>query len=344
MITERKKLLETLTKMMPGIDSKELVASMTQLHFTGKSLISYNDAVYVRCNLPTEFQCSVHARTLYNLLKQLDTEKVKLELVDNRLRLNTLGIAADLTIGEGTEINEILNALDKEIKTLKTIEPLPTDFLKAVELCSFSAMTKDIGGSFTCINVSDHYVMSSDRSRFSLFRMETTMAEIMFKAVVVPDLVKYDLKLYSATKGWIHFFESKDGLVFSVRRYSGEFPTKEIILYSNANPNPVKVALPEEVLSSLGLMGIFTEGQQQKYVQVTANDGQLIMKVSGINGTVTKKFKIDTKKNFTFNINPVFLTEILKRGMKVIEVNSDREQPMAFFRSKNFTHAIALMS
>ncbi len=274
----------------------------------------------------------------------MTSERVKVELVDNKLKLNSVGVAADLNIGEGSEIHDILEVIDKEIKTLKEIEPLPSDFLKAAELCAFSAFVKDIGGSFTCVKVEEHRMFSSDRTRFSCYEMDLVMAEMMFKAPVVTHMLNHELKLYSVTKSWIHFFEAKDGLVFSVRKYSGKYPTNEIIEITEASKAKVvsKIVLPDEVLQALGFLNIFTEGQEQKHCQVTAKGGMLSIQVSGTKGTVTKKLKVETKKEFTFGINPVLLGEILKRGMKTLEVSESDKTPMAFFRSKNFTHAIAL--
>jgi len=221
MIIDRKKLLDTLTKVMPGIDSKGLVEQMTNAHFTGKSLVTYNDQIY--CSIPfhTEFKCSIHAYTLFTLLNKLTCDNVKLELVDTTLKLTAVGVTASLNMGEGTEINQILESIEKEIKELKNIEPLPSDFINGVNLCAFSAFVKDVGGSFTCIKVAGKHMMSSDKTRFSLYEMSSTMPEIMFKATTALEMVKYDLKLMSETKSWLHFFEAKDGLVFSVRKYSG---------------------------------------------------------------------------------------------------------------------------
>lgn len=344
MIIERKKFLESIQKVLPGIDSKGLVEQMTNLHFTEKALVTYNDSIYCRLPFPTNFQCSCHASTLFNLLKGISGEKVKVELVDNSLKINAAGVAANLNIGEGTEINDILISIDKEIKELKNIEPLPSDFINAVNLCAFSAFVKDVGGSFTCIKVADHYMMSSDKTRFSLYEMASTMPEIMFKATVALDMVKYDLKLMSETKSWLHFFEAKDGLVFSVRKYSGEYPVAEILAMVGAVKSTSKITIPEEVLSALGFLNVFTEGQEQKHTQVTVKEGWMTLQVKGTKGAVTKKMKVESAKDFTFGINPSLLGEILKRGIRTIEIsNVDKTKPpMAFFRTKNFTHAIAL--
>ena len=346
MIIERKRLLASIQKVLPGIDQKNLVESMSNIHFNSKSLITFNDVAYCRLPFPTDFVCSVHGSTLYNLLKGLTGEKIKLELVKNSLKLNSVGVSADLNIGEGTEINEILNSIDKEIKELKNIEPLPSDFINAVNLCAFSAFVKDVGGSFTCIKVDGKHMMSSDKTRFSLYEMTSTMPEIMFKATVAMDMVKYDLKLMSESKSWLHFFEAKDGLVFSVRKYSGEYPVAEILAMVGVVTKTSKITIPEEVLSALGFLNVFTEGQEQKHTQVTVKEGWLTLQVKGTKGAVTKKMRVESAKDFTFGINPSLLGEILKRDIRTIEIsNVDKTKPpMAFFKMKNYTHAIALFS
>lgn len=344
MITERVKLLEIINRMLPGLDQKNLVGSMTMIHFQGNGLVTYNDSIFIKAQFPTDFKCAVHGQTLYNLLKGLDTEKVKLELVDNKLKINTVGVTANLNLAEGNEIDDILNAIDKEIKTLKTIERLPEDFLKAVELCMWSAFVKDVGGSFTCIQIADHYMMSSDRIRFSVYEMSELVSEMMFKASVATSLIKYQLKLYAVTRSWLHFFESKDGLIFSVRKYSGEYPVQEILnMVRNKEGKATKITLPDELTQALSFLNVFTEGQEQKHAQITVKGGQLSVNVQGVKGSVTKKMKIESNQDIEFGINPALLQEILRRGVKTIEVKSvEGKIPMAFFRSKNFTHAIAL--
>jgi hypothetical protein len=317
---------------------------MSQIHFTGKSLMTYNDQIFSKLLFTTDFKCSVHAQTIFNLLKNLETEKVKVELHENRLKINTAGVAAKLVVGEGTEINDILSSIEKEVENQRHTDSLPDDFLKAVELCAFSAFTKDIGGSFTCINVVDNYVMSTDRVRFSLYKMDRPMQPIMFKAQAAYDMIKYDLKFYSVSKSWIHFID-KDSLVFSVRKYSGEYPADEILAIVNKSTPVAKIVMPEEIMKALSFLNLFTEGQEQKHAQVTVKDGYMTIGVQGTKGAITKRVKVETTKEFDFGINPTLMGEILKRGLKTIEVAESvgkKEVPLAFFKTKNFTHAIVL--
>jgi DNA polymerase III sliding clamp (beta) subunit (PCNA family) len=342
MIIERKKLIESLQLVMPGIDQKELVESMTHLHFTGKCIVTFNDAAYVSLPFPTDFQCSVHGKTLFNLLKALDSEKVKIEPVGGKLKFQSKGIAADFATGEGTEINEILQTIDKEVKGLKKIEPLPNDFHQAIELCAFSAHTKDIQGSLTNIKVKGDRVYSTDRTRFSTYLMEGSVDEFMFKAGIAADMQRYALKLYAVTKSWIHFFESKNGVIFSVRKYVGEYPDGDILGLIKGFKASAKLTLPAEVQSALQTVGIFTEGQEEKRAEISCSDGYLSISTSGVKGSINKKMKVDsTAKPFSFSINPALLNEILKRGIKTVEVGSG-DVPLALFRSDKFTHCIAL--
>jgi len=354
MIFERKKFIEALLKMMPGVDKKGLVDQMTMFHFTGKEILTYNDQVFVRLPFLTDFECSVHAQTLYNLLNKLDTEKVKVELKDGRLKFNTAGVAASFTIGEGSEINEILNSVLNEIKSQTKFYNLPEDLMTALDLCRFSAFVKDIGGALTCIKIVDDKVLSTDRSRLSLYTMKVPIKSesFMVKASVVNDLLNYTPKLYCLTRAWIHFFESKDGLVYSVRRFEGDYPVEDALdLFSNAKPK-YRISLPDGVLDSIGFVKLFTDEQDQKTINIKVADGQMSINASGTRGIISKKLKdvintVDSATDFSFNINPIMLAEIIKLGCKELQIvnvkKGNDNLPLALFKVHNFRHIIALI-
>jgi hypothetical protein len=63
--------------------------------------------------------------------------------------------------------------------------------------------------------------------------------------------------------------------------------------------------------------------------------------------SISKKLRVDSTTDFSFNINPIMLAEIIKLGCKELQIvnvkKGNDNLPLALFKVHNFRHIIALI-
>lgn len=86
---EKAKLIESLKKVMPGVESgSTVIDGADQLLFTGASVSSYNGEVAVSAPCNTEnLSFSVKGADFYNLVARMSDVMVAIEVVDNKVKL-----------------------------------------------------------------------------------------------------------------------------------------------------------------------------------------------------------------------------------------------------------------
>ena len=140
----RKRLLEELRAVMPGVDQKApLLEGADAFQFYGGRLYSYNDAVSVSVETHlTEIMAgdgeevqglegAIRAKELLALLTKLKQEELNAAVTDGRLRLSAKGIKAELPILEAT-LSEKIDLLGIRSKW----KPLPPEFQEALRTCA----------------------------------------------------------------------------------------------------------------------------------------------------------------------------------------------------------------
>jgi hypothetical protein len=328
---ERKKLLNALIAVKPGVANKEIVESMTYFYFSGSHVISYNDIISIQYPLDTEFSTFVKADDLFKFISKVKSEQLQFDLEEPVLKIKAKKVQSSFATIEDNDIAKRVAVIKKSVEKC-TFKSLPEDFETAVKLCSFVASRNESDQTLTCISIKGENVYSTDNVRLSHSVMKSKMPDMLLKASEIKSLLEVYPTKYSVTDAWIHF-KSADDCVFSIRRVKGEFPDLSKFMKFKG----VDIKLPSSILDGLDLAAIFMDSTEPS-VQISLKRGMCRIFKDGEGGTVDYREKLSyTGKPVEFNINPEFLKEMLAYTTD-ITVSDDK----AKLHSGSFTMVTAL--
>ena len=210
--------------------------------------------------------------------------------------------------------------------------------------CMFSAATDPAKGTLTCINVKGEDVMSCDNSRATWYTLDSPVDEFMIKAKVGVELKKYEPSHYKVIDSWV-LFRTDDGVVFCVRKTSGEYPDISKLFVIEG----VEVELPREIVEGLETTSVAYEDVPVwgSSVDITIENGTMELSANR-KGILKIKNKIPMPnydgERISFPITPDFLLEVIKKTPKkenpVMVVDS--ESKSIYFGNEEFEHVIMM--
>jgi DNA polymerase III sliding clamp (beta) subunit (PCNA family) len=328
----REELIEKLAVVMPGIDKKQTVEQMSRFIFTGKEIITYNNAISIACPMESNFKASIHAETLLKLLKKLKKEDISITLKKDMLNIGGKTTKAALSTQVEDQLADVLTKLHAEIAKGKW-HLLPKDFIEGLSLCAFSASQDPEKGTQTCIKVKGNTVTCGDRSRVSRYVLEKPIKDFMFQASVVDDLKKYNVVKYCLTKSWLHF-KTKDNIIFSCRPVAGDFIDYDKLFEGFKG---IKFKIPNELLEIISTVGVITEENlaRDRKMDITLENDTLTCRAETPEGWIEKTMKKVgyEKSKRSFIINPVLLTQAMQNATYLF-ISKD----MLLLKSGKFRH------
>lgn len=333
MKVKRKELLKALSDCSPGLSEKGLIEGADRFTFSGKHLVSYNDQICVTSPFKTDFTCSVPAKELLNIVSNIKTEEIELEHKKEKLILRSEKTKAGLATFDIEGIMEGLSSL-KFSKKGTQWHPLPEDFLKGIEMCSFSVSKHALSGWLSCVFCKSGFLIGSDSIRISLYQLKEKLKEnFLIQYHVIPNLLKFELQEYSLDESWI-YFRNEEGFVFCCRRIIDEYP--EVDDYFGIEGKRLK--LPKELKEAVEGVSFFAEGDflPDQFIKVSVTKGQIKCRGEKESGWVVKKVDFKYKgKTFSFSVNPKFFSQILDHSTVMI-CGEDRAE----FISGPFKHIL----
>lgn len=327
-------LKEILLKIKPGLATKGIVEQATHFIFTGVDVLTYNDQISISYPLETDFECSVPAEILYNIIKDLKGEEVSLELKDNQLLLSSGRTKAGINIS--TDDSIIKMVADMGVPKDSDWKPLSEEFLEGLELCIFSA-SKDISRPYmTCISVEEDRLVSGDDLRISLFALNKKVPNrFLLPATSAIELIKFNVVEYSLGSAWIHFC-TEDEIIFCSRIVAEEYPN--VSKFFDMNGPSLK--LPAEFKNSISIVAPIADGDFDidKQIEVAIEGNKIRCRAEGVGGWAETSLDLETKiPDLGFKVNPIFLSEILDK-----ETVMTYEEGKILFVSGKLKHLVAL--
>lgn len=337
--------LQTLVYLQSGTSNKQIISESNHFIFTRKHLASYNDNIAVFCPFKSEREFAIPAEELTALMTKLTDETFELKVGDGSLKIKGKKVKAKVVTK--TELSEIKDYIDKVVKGSGEGKwnKLPDDFMQGIGLCMFSA-SKDLTSKELCsIALKGNQMYSSDRQRISNYTMNSKVkTSFMLPLMAVKELVKFKeevMEEYKIEGNWI-FFRSANGYVFCSRMMQGKYRSVEdFFKFSSSKVGKLPAKKLQE---ALGISSVFAEGEfdVDKLVNVEINGKKKKIKLSSGNdvGSVEQIIpfkKVKVKGRVGFEVNPIFLSEVLNISPNVT-LGEDRVQ----FKSSKFKHLIYL--
>ena len=330
---KRAELIKILEAVSPAIGKKDMQEQISGFFFTGDDIVTYNEQLCIRYPFASDFVCAVEADKFYKILKGVEEESISITIGDSSLSVVSNKTEAKLSVSlDNASIEETM----KSISTTKLMwEELPEDFIKALSLCLFSVSTDVAQGVLTCIYIGDGKLFSSDNYRISMYELEGIDTSILLPLSSAKELTKFDVKEYSLADSWVHF-RTADNVVFSSRVIKEEYP--DCAHYFKLEGGD-RLRMPKDLKEAVDAVTLFAEGEiVDKEIKVSFQEDAIFCIGESKHGWVKKKVPIQYKrKDISFNINPVFFSQILNNITSVLLTKEK-----ALFKSGNFKHILAL--
>ncbi len=301
---KRLELLNALKKVMPGIDEKAsaLLEGANSFMFDNNWIKSFNDSISVSYPFEIGVKCLVKAKELFSFLNKLNTDEVKIVVLDDgKFRLSSGKATMKLApIGEGEKIFSLVDNLSlSEIVWQK----LPLKFMEALKLCQDFASNNTNYGALAGVSVGKDGLAASDRIRAAFYNMRIkTDSEFVIPIRAVRDLAKMeDLTEFFVAGSWIHF-KNKDGLCFSTKKIGTDFPReaiKKMLDFSEVENQ--EHSFPETLAETVSRVSVlsYVDSTGQEYVEIEKNDkGDMMVTGAAEYGEIKEKISKNTSWEF----------------------------------------------
>lgn len=339
---KRDDFLAVLAAVKPGLAKRDIIEQADHFIFTGNAVVTYNDYIHISHPFKTDFKCTVDADKLYKVLVGIKEDSIDVGIEKNELKVSTKRTKSGLASFKEGKILDYISDLGlggKERKWRK----LPDDFVKAVFLCMFSVSRDMTHGILTCIRVSGKNVVGSDDLRISWYSLNEEISKELFIPVQSAiELVKFPITEYAVSTvdgvtSWLHF-RTGDGVTFSTRTMAGKYPDVE----PHFDVEGKKLSLPKELQVGVKYVSVMTEGviDIDRKIKIDVEKNVITCRGDSSIGWVSRSFETEYDgKEFSFFINPLFLSQVLDKSTKVTVGKQS-----AKFVSGRFRHVMVLSS
>lgn len=339
---KRLEFIDVLAAVRPGLAKREIIEQATHFIFTGTEVVAYNDYICISHPLKTDFKCTVDADKLYKVLAGIDAEQIDISVDKGEFKISAKKTKSGLSSFKEGKILEYIQGLGLKEKDKKW-KKLPEGFIEGLFLCMFSASTDMTHGILTCIYLDGEDMVASDDLRISWYKMAGSIDRKMFIPVQsAVELVKFPVVEYAVTKvegvtAWIHF-RTKEHVMFSTRTIGGDYPS----VFSHFEMEGKKLTLPKELQSAVKYVSVLADGaiDIEKKVKVDVEKDSITCTGACAVGWVSRSIPVEYDgRDFSFQINPIFLHEVLGKSVKVLVGKQS-----AKFTSGKFKHVMVLPS
>jgi len=306
-----KELLSILEMLRPGVDTKDIVESMTYYLFSGTDVITYNNKISIQHPFETDFSLFVKANDLYKLLTKTTVETITLSENNEKLNVSSKKFKANLSTIKDEEVSTRIANVANSLKNANW-HSLPDNFCPSISLCSFTASTQESDGTMTCVNVDGVDCTASDNNRISHAVLNSDVDAMLIKASEIRNLVAIVPIEYAITKSWLHF-KNKENCIFSIRKITGKFP--EFIQFFDFTGSKIK--LPSDIIEGVDITSIFMNAVDSA-INFKIKDNLCIISIESDNGKVQHRSKLKYKGDeIAFAINPDFLREMMTHSSTI---------------------------
>lgn len=280
----REDLLNALELVKAGLSPREFIEQSSCFVFQDGQVMTFNDEVACRMKVDVDFTGAVQAAPLLALLEKLDdvdlevgeNDKGELEFVGKRKRF---GVIRDA---------EIFLPIDKVDKA-EAWRDLPKEFTEAVGLVTHCVSSDESRFLLTCIHLHPDHIEACDNLQIMRCDVATGLKKsVLVRGTSLVHITSLGMDKIALTKSWVHF-KNQQGLIFSCRRYSEEYPDLTKLITFKGHP----IVIPKGLANAADRAAVFaTDKAGDALVQVTVADSKIRIQGQGVTGWYREVKKI----------------------------------------------------
>lgn len=347
----RTDLISVLDKARAAVDVRGTTGLEQAQHFIirGGRVLAYNDRICISAPLKvnTDLQLTVSAEDLYGVLSEIPEDGVVLEAGEDGVSLIVRSSSTEAGMAalplEG-DLADLILSLKLDSLEPEDWQDLPSDFCKALNLCSFSASKDSADIAFSCLSIDcdgmgTGTIYSTDKWRISRYIFEDGGAfNFLLPLSAVLELIKHEIVQAQEVGPWIHF-RDKAGLVFSVRAINTPFPDcKDFFAVEG-----VEFDLPDTLGLALHQALVFAPGEDKELreAELFFEKGKVKVHSRNDRGWIKRSVLVpglEVPEGMSrLLINPEFFIDILQQATTITVSKSQ-----ALFSAGAFNHVMML--
>lgn len=306
MNVSRKELLGKLEVVSPGLSAKGSDHSNCFM-FKGGRVYTFNDEVACSTSCAMDFEGTVPAEPLMDLLKKLTDDEIVLVVGDGDLRVK----------GKRKKYRSAIR-LDKEallpiegIEESEDWKKVPENLIEAVRIVSTCSSSEDSQFILTCVHVHPEWVEACDDRQLARYPLKTGLEkDTLISANALKAIAGAGVIDFAVTENWMHF--RSDNLMLSCRQYAMVYPDLGAFLEMKGTKTP----LPEGLIDAVGRAEIFSSEERTfNQVFVTLKKDGMEVEGRGPSGWYQERWDLAYDGEETrFRISPKLLVEVARRS------------------------------
>ena len=318
-VVDRAFFLHTLECVAPGLSANEVVSQSGSFVFQSGVVLTYNEEVACRTKsgLPPDFTGAVKAKAFIELLRKMDSEKVKLSVEPGTLVV--LGSQRDRArMRMDAEITIPLADLEKPRKD--DWRPVHEEFNDAVNIVQAVAGNDPSQFVGMCLHLTPKWIEATDGFQLARYRLDTGLTEnVLVKRDALKHVVPLDVTKVCQTPKWLHF-RNPAGVTLSVLRHLDPYPDlKKNLRVEGGTPT----ALPKSLAQAVQVASIFSkENADANQLVVNLKPGKeknLMVTGIGTSGEYSKVFDVlYGGQGMAFTIPPEILQHVATKHSECV--------------------------
>ncbi len=320
----REYLQNTLSSVMAGTATKEVIEQTMHFIFSEGKVFTYNDEIAINCHLALDVKGAVPAKEFITLISKMKSEELDITMSTGEIKIKGGKAKAGLRLE--SEILIPIDDMDIPTKWRK----MPADFEKAVRMCLPSVSKDQTKPVLTCISIDDVDMISSDNQRLTAYTMDSGLFKepVLIPADAAKALLTNKPIKCGLSKGWLHF-KNKDDLVFSCRYLDEVFPDVSRLITEEG----ITITFPKNLPEILDKANTVMEGV---LVKITLKDNTITINSTGAVGWFEESAKTKyTEKAISFEIGSDHLAQMIKGDVDVLLTKNTLE-----FSTEDFIHVV----
>lgn len=285
MKVDRLKLLEDLEMVKAGLSPREFIEQSSCFVFDDGNVMTFNDEVACRKDIGLSVTGAVQATALLAILEKIDDPELLVrENGDGELEFRGkrkgFGITKDA---------EIFLPIDR-VETPEKWRDLPKEFVEAIGLVQHCVSTDESRFLLTCIHLAPEWIESCDNLQIMRVQVHTGLkGSVLVRGTSLAHITSLGMDQVSLTKSWIHF-KNQQGLIFSCRRYSEDYPSLDKLIAFKGHP----IVIPKGLADASDRAAIFAMDKAgDPLMTVTIKEGRIRIKGEGLSGWYKEEKRVN---------------------------------------------------